>query len=84
MISWGLFQAAACGTPLLINRFEGFLEVFRDTADLRQVELENQAEINAAVLAGLNSPLAKQAASNLREGLELTTALRAWRSLLLN
>ena len=84
VISWGLFQAAACGTPLLINRFEGFLEVFRDIADVRQVELENQAEINAAVLAGLKSPLAKPAASNLREGLELTTALRAWRSLLLN
>ena len=84
VISWGLFQAAACGTPLLINRFEGFLEVFRDIADVRQVELENQAEINAAVLAGLKSPLAKQAVSNLREGLELTTALRTWRSMLLN
>ena len=84
VISWGLFQAAACGTPLLINRFEGLQEVFRDVANVRQVELDNQAEINAAVLSGLSAPLDKPAGSNLRPGLELTMALQAWRTLLLN
>jgi glycosyltransferase involved in cell wall biosynthesis len=84
VISWGLFQAAACGTPLLVNGFEGFQEVFRDLADVRQVELDNQAEINAAVLEGLSVPLGKPAGSNLRRGLELTAALQAWRALLLN
>ena len=84
MISWGLFQAAACGSPLLVNRFPGFEDVFRDLQRVTLVDLENQVELNQQVVHALQVQNKDQPKSNLRQGLDLTHAYFAWRDLILN
>ena len=84
VISWGLFQAAACGSPLLVNRFPGVEDVFRDLQRVTLVDLENQVELNHQVVRALQIPVQEQPISNLRQGLDLSLARTAWRDLILN
>ena len=84
VISWGLFQAAACGSPLLVNRFPGVEDVFRDLQRLTLVDLENQVELNQQVVHALQVQNKEQPMSNLRQGLDLIQARIAWRDLILN
>ncbi|BEV35476.1 glycosyltransferase [Synechococcus sp. M16CYN] len=53
VVSWSLFEAAACGTRLLINQFEGIDEVLALPSLLPPVNLDDQEEINQAVLRGI-------------------------------
>ena len=84
VISWGLFQAAACGSPLLVNRFPGVEDVFLDLQRVTLVDLENQVELNQQVVHALQVQNKEQPMSNLRQGLDLTQGLIAWCDLILN
>ena len=84
VISWGLFQAAACGSPLLVNRFPGIEDVFRDLQRVTLVDLENQVGLNQQVVDALQVQNKEQPISNLRQGLDLIQARIAWRDLILN
>ena len=84
VISWGLFQAAACGVPLLVNRFAGFEEVFCMPQVVKVVDLEDQPGLNEAVLEGLQCSSGEPPVSNLRPGLERDSARHAWADLLLS
>ena len=50
VVSWGVFQAVACGTRLLVNDFEGIDEVFDGKPFFSPVDLDNQEQINASVI----------------------------------
>ena len=83
VISWGLFQAAACGARLLVNRGPGLAEVFARPLERPAVELDNQAAVTQAVLAGLAEPRSQQLpVANLRPEYELRHCLRQWLALL--
>ena len=89
VVSWGVFQAAACGANLLVNRFSGMDEVFEQPPELPAVDLEDQAAVTAAVLAGLEQQLqsrdkapAAAGRSNLKTGLDLQSSLLEWKKLL--
>ena len=84
MISWGLFQAAACGTPLVVNRFPGVDEVFQDLQRVNLVDLDDQVALNQQVVRALQDQNKHQTMSNLRQGLDLAHACFAWRDLILN
>ena len=66
VISWGLFQAAACGSPLLVNRFPGIDDVFRDLQRVTLVDLDAQVELNHQVVHALQVQNKEQPISNLR------------------
>ena len=84
MISWGLFQAAACGSPMLVNCFPGVEDVFRDLQRVTLVDLDDQVGLNQQVVRALQIPVQEQPISNLRQGLDLSLACTAWRDLILN
>ena len=84
VISWGLFQAAACGLPLLVNRCPGLEDVFQDPDQVIWVNLENQADLNRQMVEALQAPVNTQPISNLRDGLDLNQARFAWRDLIIN
>ena len=82
VVSWGVFNAAACGARLLVNAFEGMDEVFDEPPE-RVVDLEDQVAINQAVLEALQERVdssgdVRPRRSRLRQGLNLRTCLRAW------
>ena len=82
--SWGLFQAAACGTPVVVNRFPGVDEVFQDLQRVNLVDLDDQVALNQQVVRALQDQNKHQTMSNLRQGLDLAHACFAWRDLILN
>jgi glycosyltransferase involved in cell wall biosynthesis len=84
VISWGLFQVAACGCPLLVNRFPGVEDVFQDLRQVNFVDLDTQNELNHQVVRSLQMPIKEQQTSNLRHGLDLDRARLAWGDLLFN
>ena len=53
IVSWGVFQAAACGAQMLVNDFPGIDEVFEGRPSFDPVDLDNQAQINSAVVKHL-------------------------------
>ena len=84
VISWGLFQAAACGSPMLVNCFPGVEDVFRDLQRVTLVDLDDQVGLNQQVVRALQIPVQEQPFSNLRQGLDFSLARVAWRDLILN
>lgn len=79
VISWGLFQAAACGARLLVNQGPGLAEVFARPLERPPVDLDNQVAVTQAVLEGLAEPrLDELPVSNLRPEYELRHCLRQW------
>ena len=84
VISWGLFQAAACGTPLIVNRFPGVDDVFRDLKRVTLVDLDDQIELNKQLVRALQVQNKELPISNLRPCLDLMQARSAWRDLILN
>jgi glycosyltransferase involved in cell wall biosynthesis len=84
VISWGLFQVAACGSPLLVNCFPGVEDVFQDLQQVTMVELDDQDELNRQVVRALQAPIKAKPISNLRQGLNLNQACIAWQNLILN
>ena len=84
VISWGLYQAVACGCQMLVNRFPGVEDVFQDLKRVTFVDLENQVELNQQVVLALQVQNREQPMSNLRQGLDIIQARIAWRDLILN
>ena len=82
VISWGLFQAAACGARWLVNQGPGLDEVFARPLERPAVDLDNQAAVTQAVLAGLTEPRSEPPPANLRPEYELRHCLRQWLALL--
>ena len=79
VISWGLFQAAACGTRLLVNQGPGVEEVFARPLERSAVDFDNQEAVTQAVLAGLSEPRLEQLPiTNLRPEYELRHCLKQW------
>ena len=84
VISWGLFQAAACGTPILLNRFPGVENVFQDLQRVNFVDLDSQIELNHQLVLALQMPISDYPMSNLRNGLDLEHACCSWHNLILS
>lgn len=82
--SWGLFQAAACGARLMINRGPATGGIVPKHGAL-VVDLENQDEINQAALqwlAGAEQRRSQPRTSLLDPDLELRPCLIRWQQLL--
>ena len=60
VVSWGVFQAAACGARLLVNDFPGLDEVFADGPEFPPVDLDDQDDIKASVVKLLGKILLDQ------------------------
>ena len=83
VISWGLFQAAACGARLLVNDGPGLSDVFARPLERPAVNLEDQRAVNDAVLAGLAEPRLKALPEpNLRPEYNLQYCKQQWLALL--
>ena len=79
VVSWGVFQAAASGCPLLTNWFPGIDEVMAKPHQSKCINLDDQKEINRAVISRLKQPeQLNQRKSNLAPGKTLVTAQRKW------
>ena len=84
VVSWSVFEAAACGAHLLVNKFGGIDEVFAQPLSLPLVDLDNQEDINKAVLKGLSMDWSQSPQmSLLPSGMDLATAQSAWLGLLM-
>ena len=83
VVSWGVFQAAACGARLLVNDFPGLDEVFAEGPELRLVDLDNVDSLINGVLSGLQqSSNNDERQSILASGKTLDTAVAEWLKLL--
>jgi glycosyltransferase involved in cell wall biosynthesis len=83
VVSWGVFQAAACGARLLVNDFPGLDEVFAEGSELRLVDLDNVDSLIKGVLSGLQlSSTNDERQPILASGKTLDTAIAEWLKLL--
>ena len=79
VVSWGVFQAAACGAQLLVNDFPGLDEVFAEKPTLKPVDLDRQDLVTTSVIEGLSQINSdNKRASSLANGLELASCLDKW------
>lgn len=77
VVSWGVFQAVACGARLLVNDFPGLDEVFDERPLFPPVDLDNQENINASVVHHLNSRDNSRAV-RLPSSLSLSSCMKKW------
>ena len=84
VISWSLYEAAACGSPLLVNRFPGVEDIFRDLQKVVLVDLEDQVNLDLQVVRALQASVSYNPISNLQQCLELNYSLNAWHYLIFN
>ena len=84
VISWGVFQAAATGSPLLVNRFPGVESIFQDLQRVNFVDLDSQIKLNHQLVRALQMPISDYPMSNLRNGLDLEHACCSWHNLILS
>ena len=83
VVSWGVFQAAACGAKLLVNSFPGIDEVFASMPDIPPVNLENQDEVTSSVILGLKSfPKEAFSSPTIRTGLSVADCLLKWKNII--
>ena len=89
VVSWGVFQAAACGANLLVNEFDGLEEVFGGRPNNPTVNLEDQESVTHGVLHGLEQRCQQKEEtmnqipkSTLNPDLELQRCLDQWEKLL--
>ena len=83
VISWGLFQAAACGARLLVNDGPGIAEVFARPLERPAVSLDNQDSVTEGVLSGLAATRSSDLPqANLRQEYALKACLKQWLALL--
>ena len=83
VVSWSVFEAAACGSRMLVNQFGGIDEVFHESPFLGPVDLDDQEQINRAVLKGLSMDWPRDyIQSLLPPGMGLSVAQDAWLKLL--
>ena len=79
VVSWGVFQAAACGARLLVNDFPSLEEVFAGSHEWPAVDLDNQEMVTARVLQYLEiTSLEEERVSSLAPGLDLQSSLKKW------
>ena len=79
VVSWGVFQAAASGCPLLTNNFPGLDEVIEEKQKSYRVDLKNQNAINKAVVSLLRKPTDEdERKCNLAYGKTLVNAQQFW------
>ena len=81
VVSWGVFQAVACGARLLVNDFPGLDEVFDGEPLLTPVDLNNQENINTSVIHRLKSKDASRVVG-LPASLSLTSCMKKWAHLI--
>ena len=82
--SWGLFQALACGTPLLVNHNPA-IDYALSSQLIHRVSLDNQVEINNTLIEAFNHQLSSQSlnqksSSKLDETWTLEKAMLNWQS----
>ena len=82
VVSWGVFQAAACGARLLVNNFPGIDEVFASQFEAVVIDLDHQVLIDRAIIKLLKSGKKVQVRSNLAEGMELPASIMKWLNLI--
>ena len=82
VVSWGVFQAAACGARLLVNNFPGIDEVFASQFEAVVIDLDHQVLIDRAIIKLLKSGKKEQVRSNLAEGMELPASIMKWLNLI--
>ena len=78
VVSWGVFQAAASGCPLLTNSFPGIDEVLTSSNTAERVNLHNQDEINRTVVSLLKEPKTLQRINQLTAGMTVQDAQSSW------
>jgi glycosyltransferase involved in cell wall biosynthesis len=85
VVSWGLLQAAACGTPLLLNHSPAIAEVIPADAALA-VDLDQPQQILAAARQALQTRLQQPAVAApeafLAPRYHLDTCLAQWQDLI--
>lgn len=77
IVSWGVFQAAACGARLLVNDFPGLDEVFDGKPSFTPVNLDRQEDVNASVVHYLNSR-DKSTPISLSSSLSYSSCMPKW------
>ena len=82
VVSWGVFQAAACGARLLVNDFPGIDEVFASQFEAVVIDLDHHVLIDRAIIKLLKSGKKGQVRSNLAEGMELPASIMKWLNLI--
>lgn len=83
VVSWGVFQAAACGARLLVNKFPGVDEVFAEGPELPFVDLDHDDSVINAVLSALQKNFNdNKIQSLLVAGKSLSSAIENWLKLL--
>ena len=83
VVSWGVFQAAACGARLLVNKFPGLDEVFAEVPELPFVDLDHDDSVINAVLSALQKNFNDHhRQSLLAAGKGLSSAIETWLKLL--
>ena len=82
--SWGLFQAAACGTRLLLNREPGIQSVVQeDQATWVDLDQEQQLQATASeALADAIQQRSQQRMSLLKPEWEISACLQRWQALI--
>ena len=76
--SWSLFEAAACGAQLAVNKSPATRDIVDDKS-VTWVNLDKQQELTQKLNDALHKPSKK---SYLMPGFDLDTALQEWESLL--
>ena len=82
VVSWGVFQAAASGCPLLLNRFPGVEDVLDAQPEFPFVDLDSQSSVNQGVVSALEQVRAlgdaRDHRSRLSTGLDSNSCLLQW------
>ena len=78
VISWSLFEAAACGAHLAVNNNPATTGI-ADSSTISWVSLEDQEELTQQLKQALEEPRER---SRLLPGFYLTTSLEQWEQLL--
>lgn len=82
VVSWGVFQAAASGCPLLLNQFPGVEEILEGRPEFPYVDLNSQHSVNQGVVNALEKVRslgdARDHSSRLSSGLDSQSCLMRW------
>ena len=83
--SWGLFQAAACGCPLLINQGECISSFIKEETSSIYCDIDNPADISQRAIDALSDSkgiLHKPKKVKIGESYSLKACLAAWQQFL--
>ena len=79
VVSWGVYQAAACGARLLVNEFPGLDEVFGEGPEFPPVNLDDQDDVTASVVELLGRSYSRSnRVSSLAAGLDFASTMDQW------